>query len=97
MRPEPTQTETQSSNLQTFNTPMLTIRLDMPESVYAEYAEAADRINQRFEKPERQIEAKSLIVFALAGYDAETLCGKFELALRLARAEREQLPNPVVT
>ena len=75
---------------------MLTLHLDIPESVYAEYSEAAEKINQRFDKPAMRLEPKTLMAFALAGYDAELLCGKFELALRIARAEQDAVPNPVL-
>ena len=75
---------------------MLTLNLNMPESVFSEFAEAADRINQRFGGPPHKVEPKTLMAFALAGYDADALCAKFELALRIARAEQELLPNPAV-
>ena len=75
---------------------MLTLYVTMPEAVYSEYTEAADKLNQRFGKPPRAIEPKLLMAFALARYDADDLCAQFDLALRIARAEDELLPNPVL-
>lgn len=75
---------------------MLTLNLNMPEAVFSEFSEAADRLNQRFGGPAQKIEAKTLMAFALAGHDADELCARFDLALRIARAEPEILPNPVL-
>ena len=75
---------------------MLTLYVTMPEAVFAEYTEAADKLNQRFGKPPQSIEPKLLMAFALARYDAEELCAQFDLALRIARAEQDLLPNPVL-
>ena len=76
---------------------MLSLNLSMPESVFSEFAEAADRINQRFGISTQKVEPKTLMAFALAGYDADALCAKFDLALRIARAEQEILANPAAT
>jgi hypothetical protein len=75
---------------------MLTLHVTMPEAVYAEYTEAADKLNQRFGKPQHSVEPKLLMAFALARYDAEDLCAQFDLALRIVRAEQDLLPNPVL-
>jgi hypothetical protein len=75
---------------------MLTLNLTMPEAVFSEFSEAADKLNQRFGHPKDAISPKTLMAFALARYDADDLCSQFDLALRIARAEREILPNPVL-
>jgi hypothetical protein len=75
---------------------MLKLQFETQETVYAEYAEAANRINRQLGHPPRQLDAKTLMNFVLAGHDADDLVAKFYLSLKIARAEQELLPNPVV-
>jgi hypothetical protein len=75
---------------------MLHLNFSTPEGVFAEYSEAASRINRQLGNPPHKMDPKVLMNLVLAGYDAETLVAKFHLALRIARAEQEILPNPVV-
>ncbi len=75
---------------------MFSTNVTIPETLYEEYTRASDRLNRKFGKPHRAIDAKLLMAFALARYDAEDLCAQFDLALRIARAEDGLLPNPVL-
>ena len=75
---------------------MLTLNLNLPEAVFAEYDEAARTINKRFggdpEKP--RIDGKTLMAFSLARHEATEICSQFELALRIVTAGGV-LPNPI--
>jgi hypothetical protein len=73
---------------------MLRLNFDTPETVYAEYAEAASRINRQLGNPPHALDAKTLMNFALAAHSADDLVQKFYLSVRIARAEREIMPNP---
>lgn len=75
---------------------MVNINITLPASVYATYADAATDLNRRFGNTEPRLEAKTLIAFTLARYDSADVCGHFDLALRIARAEAKPLPNPVL-
>ena len=81
---------------------MLTLNLTLPETVYAAYTEAAEKLNQRFGGDPKQplIDGKTLMAFALARHDASDVCGQFDLAVRLVRGEvggpPRTLPNPVL-
>ena len=74
---------------------MITLNVSLPETVAAEYYQAADELNQRFGDTTPKIEAKSLIAFTLSRYDARDICAQFDLALRLVRSE-EAPTNPVL-
>ncbi|MDB6095578.1 MAG: hypothetical protein JWM32_3140 [Verrucomicrobia bacterium] len=62
---------------------MITLTLQIPEPVAAEYYAAAEQLNGRFPGASPKIEAKALMSFALARHDCDDLCGQFDLALRL--------------
>lgn len=72
---------------------MITLNITLPETVAAEYYQAADELNQRFGDTKPKIEAKSLMAFTLSRYDANDVCTQFDLALRIVRAS-EPAPNP---
>ena len=74
---------------------MLSLTLQLPEPVAAEFFDAADQLNRRFGPTEPRIEAKALMAFALARCDAGDVCAQFDLALRIV-ARREGLSNPVL-
>lgn len=74
---------------------MITLNVSLPETVAAEYYQAADELNQRFGDTTPKIEAKSLIVFTLSRYDTRDICAQFDLALRVVRGE-ETPSNPVL-
>ncbi len=81
---------------------MITLNLSLPEPVFAEYAEAADKLNQRFGNDPRKplIDGKTLMAFALARHESGDICSQFDLALRLVTGEvggpPRPLPNPVL-
>jgi hypothetical protein len=75
---------------------MITLNLQIPETVAAEFYQAADVLNQRLGEPNPRIEAKALMAFALARHDADDVCGQFDLALRVVRGVKEPPFNPVL-
>lgn len=75
---------------------MISLNITLPETVAAEYFQAADELNQRFGETKPKIEAKSLMAFALARFDAKDVCGQFDLALRVVTALEEPPMNPVL-
>lgn len=76
---------------------MITLTLQIPEPVAAEFYTAADQLNGRFPGASPQIEAKSLMAFALARHDCDDLCAQFDLALRLIHGAPQPPFNPVLT
>ena len=76
---------------------MITLNLQIPETVAAEFYQAADELNQRFGETKPRIEAKALMAFALARHDANDVCAQFDLALRLVRGTKEPPFNPVLS
>lgn len=75
---------------------MITLTVQVPETVAAEYYEAADRLNREFGM-NPPLDAKALMAFSLARYDAPELCGQFELLLRAVRGiPLPDLSNPVI-
>ncbi len=75
---------------------MITLTLQLPDPVAAEFYEAADELNKRFGDTKPRIEAKTLMAFALARHDALDVCAQFDLALRLVQPSREEQFNPVL-
>lgn len=82
---------------------MITLSLQLPESVAAEFYQAADELNQRYGeasppdgKPKPVVDAKTLMAFALARNEAEDICAQFDLALRLVRGGNEPPFNPAL-
>jgi hypothetical protein len=76
---------------------MITLNLQIPETVAAEFYQAAEELNQRFGETKPRIEAKALMAFALARHDANDVCAQFDLALRLVRGTKEPPFNPVLS
>lgn len=75
---------------------MITLTLDVPEPVAAEFFAAAEELNKRFGMTSPKIEAKSLMAFSLARHDAKDVCAQFDLALRLVGQPAEPPFNPVM-
>ena len=75
---------------------MITLTLQLPEAVAAEFFSAADQLNGRFTGASPKIEAKSLMAFALARHECADICGQFDLALRLVQGPAEPPFNPVL-
>ena len=83
---------------------MITLSLQLPETVAAEFYQAADELNQRFgdtpplpAKFKPFVDAKALMAFALARHSADDVCAQFDLALRLVRGRTAEPPfNPVM-
>ncbi len=75
---------------------MITLTLQMPEPVAAEFFSAADELNRRFPAASPKIEAKSLMAFALARHEAADICAQFDLALRLVQGPDGPPFNPVL-
>ena len=75
---------------------MITLTLQLPEPIAAEFYAAADRLNGRFASASPKIEAKSLMAFALARHECEDICAQFDLALRLVQGPSEPPFNPVL-
>ena len=75
---------------------MITLTLQLPEPVAAEFFQAAEELNDRFAGANPKIEAKSLMAFALARHDCDDVCAQFALALRLVRGPAEPPFNPVL-
>ena len=78
------------------NPTMITLNLQIPEKVAAEFYQAADELNQRFGATDPRIDAKSLMAFALARHESGDLCAQFDLALRLVRGPEEKPFNPAL-
>lgn len=76
---------------------MITLTLQIPETVAAEFFSAADQLNGRFTAADPKIEAKSLMAFALARHDCADICAQFDLALRLVQGPAEPPFNPVLS
>jgi len=76
---------------------MITLTLQLPEPVAAEFFSAADELNRRFTGANPKIEAKSLMSFALARHECADICAQFDLALRLVQGPDEPPFNPVLT
>jgi hypothetical protein len=75
---------------------MITLTLQLPEPVAAEFYAAAEQLNGRFAGANPKIEAKSLMAFALARHECADLCALFDLALRLVQGPAEPPFNPVL-
>lgn len=75
---------------------MISLNIQLPEPVAAEYYQAADELNKRFAGTQAKIDAKSLMAFVLARYDAEDVAAQFDLALRLVRGSAAPPFNPVL-
>ena len=75
---------------------MITLTLQIPETVAAEFYSAADQLNGRFTGATPKIEAKSLMAFALARHESADICAQFDLALRLVHGPEEPPFNPVL-
>ena len=75
---------------------MIILTLQLPAPVAAEFFQAAEELNHRFAGANPKIEAKSLMIFALARHDCATICTQFDLALRLVRGPAEPPFNPVL-
>jgi hypothetical protein len=75
---------------------MITLTLQLPDSVAAEFFAAADELNQRFTGANPKIEAKSLMAFALARHESADICAQFDLALRLVQGPDAPPFNPVL-
>jgi hypothetical protein len=76
---------------------MITLTLQLPEPVAAEFFAAADELNRRFTGANPKIEAKSLMSFALARHECADICAQFDLALRLVQGPEQPPFNPVLT
>lgn len=76
---------------------MITLTLQLPEPVAAEFFAAADELNRRFTGANPKIEAKALMAFALARHECADICAQFDLALRLVQGPDEPPFNPVLT
>lgn len=74
---------------------MTSINLPLPDRVYSQFSSAADLVNQRLGDTVPPIEPKALMAFILAGYDAEDVCARWDLALRCLSGP-EPLRNPVL-
>lgn len=75
---------------------MITLTLQLPETVAAEFFSAADELNRRFSAASPRIEAKSLMAFALARHESADICAQFDLALRLVHGPDAPPFNPVL-
>lgn len=75
---------------------MISLNLELPQPVAAEFYQAADELNRRFGETKPRIEAKSLMAFALARHEAEDIGAQFDLALRLVCGSNEPPFNPAL-
>ncbi|MCB1104582.1 MAG: hypothetical protein H7A44_08455 [Opitutaceae bacterium] len=75
---------------------MITLNIQLPEPVAAEYYQAADELNKRFGDTKPRIEAKSLMAFTLSRYESADICAQFDLALRIVRGSDEPPFNPAL-
>lgn len=74
---------------------MVTLTIQLPDTVAATFFDAADELNERLQGAV-EIDPKSLMVFALARNDCENVCAQFDLALRMVRGSDEPPFNPAV-
>lgn len=74
---------------------MFIVTLRIPEPIAAEYTEAAKEINRTFEDLTPQVDAKSLMIFALSRHQQSDICGQFDLALRVVSGKEPRL-NPLL-
>jgi hypothetical protein len=75
---------------------MITLNVPLPETVAAEFYQAADELNKRFGDTKPRVDAKTLMAFALARYEAADVCAQFDLALRIVRGTNEPPFNSVI-
>lgn len=75
---------------------MITLNLTLPAPVTAEFYQAAEELNRRFGETSPKIEAKTLMAFALAGHDSQSLCEQFDISLRIVRGESPPLSNFII-
>jgi hypothetical protein len=75
---------------------MITLTLQLPEPVAAEYYAAADELNRRFPESSPRFDAKTLMAFALARHESADVCAQFDLALRLVQGPDAPPFNPVL-
>jgi hypothetical protein len=75
---------------------MVNFNLQLPENLAAEFHDAAAKLAARFPGASPQLDAKSLMVFALASVECDDLCEQFDLALRLIQGGHEPPFNPVL-
>ncbi len=82
---------------------MISLNIQIPESVAAEFYTAADRLNRRFdtERPRAPgepplIDAKTLMAFALGRHEADDVCAQFDLAIRVVRGTAAPPFNPAL-
>lgn len=82
---------------------MITLSIQLPETVAAEFYQAADELNKRLGDPDLPtgkqkpvVDAKTLMAFALARHDSEDVCAQFDLALRVVRGTSAPAFNPVI-
>ena len=82
---------------------MISLNIQIPETVAAEFYQAADELNQRLGeatipsgRPRQVIDAKALMAFALASHDSAGVCAQFDLALRAVRGSSGPPFNPVL-
>ncbi len=75
---------------------MITLNVPLPETVAAEFYQAADELNKRFGDTKPRVDAKTLMAFALARYEAADVCAQFDLALRIVRGTNEPQFNSVI-
>ncbi len=75
---------------------MITLNVQLPENVAAEFYQAADELNRRFGDTKPRIEARTLMAFALARHDSADLCAQFDLALRIVHGTAERPFNPAL-
>lgn len=82
---------------------MISLSIQIPESVAAQFYTAAERLNKRFDSDRPRgpgepplIDAKTLMAFALGRHEADDVCAQFDLALRMVRGGAEPPFNPVL-
>jgi hypothetical protein len=75
---------------------MITLNIQVPEPVAAEFYAAADQLNQRLPSASPKLDAKTLMAFSLARHECADICAQFDLALRLVKANPEPPFNPVL-
>jgi len=73
---------------------MLTLTLQMPEEVAAEYYQAADELNRQLGDPTPKLDAKALMIFALSRFEARDVSQQFDLALRVVTGRDDPPLNP---
>lgn len=80
---------------------MISLNIQIPETVAAEFYQAADELNKRLgpvgrDKEKPLVDAKTLMAFALARHESTDICAQFDLALRLVRGGSRAPFNPVI-